>query len=267
MKYLPVFLFLSSAGFAQIPNKVQTCVSFIKLNGQFQKVDSCVYNEHGKMTFSREYEWYGDHTYTDKIFSYTDSSRVILSAGLVDSTVYDAQHRVVSALVYRKKDGHVFTDKKITYQKNEAHIVDGTQVKVLVQTKDKQGRLTEERLYNNAIADSNLLEKSVYNHGKKVYRRLPGGALLLYTEEQDNVTRSFELSARNALIEEIHTYIKADTVEIVRYKMRDNRLAVYKREVTLPDKRGLKTSSLYYQVDAAGRERLYQEMKYEWVVQ
>lgn len=303
MKYLLLLsLLIPFTGMAQPPgdtalmkrHKVRSSIACIaQVNDpqvrQYRTVDSSIYDRQGRLSLQRTYSWYGQPGFTERRFLYNSYDQLIstLTSGttsirLKDSVTYDAQHRAVAQIAFIGDASLVLTDKVIAYSKKQARITDRKNpqfIKIKVREDDQHGRLKEERLYDKVVSDDSVEEKEVYQYapwpsmavtGKMTYRRLRGGPLLLYTEEHYmadssySMSRTYALNEEHKLLEEVHTSRKADSLNVIRYRTMEGRLAPCKREVILLDSRGLKTAALYYLLDPSGRERLYQEMKYEY---
>lgn len=223
-------------------------------------MDSCIYDEEGRLVFCRVYNLFKENDHEDKRYTYNDAGLqtkcvnydVDGKAWLTDSIGFDAENRRVSEKVYRNTNGQVFMDKKMHYQHNKVVIEDTNAKNVLLRTYDTQGRLSTETLYRDTI----VVEKTTYTYsgGLKVKQEFRGTALYKVTSEDGSFSE--EITYQHGLI--------TGKVQVRKSEHKEERVIFekeipVKKEVTVFNAGGLKDVVKYYE-----HEKYYQHLQYEY---
>ena len=155
-------------------------------------MDSCGYDEEGRLVFCRVYNLFKENDYEDKRYTWNSAGLLTKSVSydmngspwLTDSVGFDTENRRISEKVYRNTNGQVFMDKKMRYQGNRVDIEDTNSSHVFLRTYDSAGRPATETLYK----DTTVIERTIYTYaGKlKVKRNSEGRYCIRLVQKMDH---------------------------------------------------------------------------------
>jgi hypothetical protein len=255
---LPLFSSAQDAGIFKA-NHIKIAVSCL-FNDKKHLMDSCAYDEEGRLVFCRVYNLFKENDYEDKRYTYNNAGLLTKSVSydmdgrpwLTDSIGFDAENRRISEKVYRNTNGQVFMDKKMRYQKNRVDIEDTNSSNVFLRTYDPQDRLATETLYR----DTAVIEKTTYTYdGKLKVKKEFKGAVLYKVSSEDGSFRE-EITYQNGVV--------VGKVQVKRSGAEEEKLifengVAVKKEVTTFHANGLKDAIKYYE-----RGKYYQHLQYEY---
>jgi hypothetical protein len=240
-------------------NHIKSSVSWL-FNDKKHLMDSCVYNEEGRLVFCRVYDLFKENSYEDKRYTYNSAGLQTMCVSydmngrpwLTDSIGFDILNRRISEKVYRNTNGQIFMDKKMRYQENRVDIEDTNSRNVFLRTYDKQQRLSEETLYSDTV----VVEKTIYTYdAKRIVKKEFRGAVLYKVTTEDGAFRE-EVSWQNGIV--------VAKVQVRKMKNEEERVifeneVAVKKELTVFNNNGLKEVVKYYE-----REKYYQHLQYKY---
>lgn len=260
MMMMAVFPLFSSAQDAAVfkANHIRSSVSWL-FNDKKHQMDSCAYDEEGRLVFTRIYSLFKEHDYEDKLYTYNSVGQLIKSVNydmegrpwLTDSVGFDAQNRRISEKVYRNTNGEVFMDKKMHYQQNRVDIEDTNSRNVFLRTYDSTGMLSTETLYR----DTAVIERTTYTYDGKLKVKKEFRGWVLYKTTSENGAFREELTYQNGIV--------VSKVQVKRSEKEEERImlenGIVKKELTTFNANGLKDVIKYYE-----REKYYQHLQYDY---